>query len=191
MTRRILYLAPIVLLIVGAAVQYSGSRRSQPADVAHPAANSRIAAPGRVEPISEEIQVSPEIAGRLIEVRVDEGYKVRKGDTLAVIENSDYRARVAASEAALAQRRADLDRIENGARPQELEQARLAVDSAKTVLDNARSEMEHREMLLGRGRFGCGNLADPASGRGLIQHSCLHDFVSAEVTLPKTKGNRR
>ena len=36
MTRRILYLAPIVLLIAGAAVQYSGSRRSHPADVAHP-----------------------------------------------------------------------------------------------------------------------------------------------------------
>ena len=151
MTRRILYLAPVVLLIAGAAVQYSGSRRSHPADLAHPAANSRIAAPGRVEPISEEIQVSPEIAGRLTSMLVDEGNKVRKGDTLAVIENSDYRARVAAAEAALAQRRADLDRIENGARPQELEQARLTVDSAKTVMDNARSEMEHRKTLVARG----------------------------------------
>jgi ABC exporter DevB family membrane fusion protein len=151
MTRRILYLAPIVLLIAGAAVQYSGSRRSQPSDAPHPAANSRIAAPGRVEPISEEIQVSPETAGRLIEMRVDEGNKVRKGDVLAVIENSDYRARVAAAEASRAQRRADLDRLENGARPQELEQAVLAVNSAKTVMDNARSEMEHRRTLVARG----------------------------------------
>lgn len=50
-----------------------------------------ISAPGRVEAISEEI-------------------RVRKGQVLAQIENQDYIDRVAAAEATLAQRQAELQR---------------------------------------------------------------------------------
>ena len=77
-----------------------------------------IAAPGRVEAVSEEIRVSSELSGRLHSVPVEEGDRVRKGQVLAQIENEDYIARVAAAEATLAERQAELLRTVNGARSQ-------------------------------------------------------------------------
>src|SRR6516164_9399015 len=71
-----------------------------------PSAISRdglIAAPGRVEAVSEEIRVSSELSGRLKSVSVEEGDRVRRGQVLAELENADYKARVAASEADLQQ----------------------------------------------------------------------------------------
>src|SRR5215467_1892307 len=53
-----------------------------------------IAAPGRVEAVSEEVRVSSELSGRLKTVNVEEGDRVQRGQVLAEIENDDYRARV-------------------------------------------------------------------------------------------------
>src|SRR6516165_8392558 len=78
-----------------------------------------IAAPGRVEAVSEEVRVSSELSGRLKNVSVEEGDRVHKGQVLAQIENEDYIARVSAAEAAFAQRQAEKLRIVNGARIQE------------------------------------------------------------------------
>src|SRR5262249_4837155 len=134
-----------------AVVFFSDAPRSRAAATPQPAHAARIAAPGRVEPVSEEILISPEISGRLAQVFVDEGARVRKGDTLAIIENAEYRARVASAEAAVQQRQAELERLMNGARPQELEQAHIAVAATQTVVENARAEMERRKTLLARG----------------------------------------
>jgi ABC exporter DevB family membrane fusion protein len=150
MKRRIVYLIPVFLLIIGAVVFFSDAPHSRVAATPQPA-RARIAAPGRVEPVSEEILISPEISGRLAQVLFDEGARVRTGDTLAIIENSEYRARVGSAEAAVQQRQAELERLMNGARPQELEQAHIAVAAAQTVLENARAEMERRKTLLARG----------------------------------------
>ena len=106
-----------------------------------------IAAPGRVEAVSEEIRVSSELSGRLKFVAVEEGNRVRKGQVLAQIENSDYVARVAEAEAALAQREAELTRMVNGARTQERRASQAGVKAAEAVLENARREAERRRTL--------------------------------------------
>jgi HlyD family secretion protein len=95
-----------------------------------------IAAPGRVEAISEELRVSSELSGRLHRVLVEEGDRVRKGQVLAQIENEDYIARVANAQAALAERKADLQRTINGARSQE----RRAAQEFSLVDADAREE---------------------------------------------------
>jgi len=109
-----------------------------------------IAAPGRVEGISEEIRVSSELSGRLKTVNVEEGDRVQRGQVLAELENEEYKARVAAGEAELGQREADLRRTINGAREQERREAEAAVQSAKAVLDNSKSEAERRRGLADR-----------------------------------------
>ena len=106
-----------------------------------------IAAPGRVEAVSEEIRVSSELSGRLMSVPVEEGDRVQKGQVLAQLENKDYIARVAESEALLAGRRAELDRTINGARSQERQAAKASLAAAQAVLENARREAERRRML--------------------------------------------
>lgn len=109
-----------------------------------------IAAPGRIEAASEEIRVSSELSGRLHRVPVEEGDRVRRGQVLAEIENEDYIARVAAAEAALSERQAELSRTINGARSQERRAAEATLAAAKAVLENARREAERRRHLAER-----------------------------------------
>jgi HlyD family secretion protein len=109
--------------------------------------NMLIAAPGRVEPVSEEINVSAEISGRLRAVLVDEGSQVKRGQLIALLENGDYRARVASAEALVTQKEAELLRIVNGARNQERREALAAVKEAEAVMAQARAEAERRQSL--------------------------------------------
>src|SRR2546426_3683231 len=53
-----------------------------------------VAGPGRVEPLSENIQIGSELSGKIKSVNVEEGDTVRKGQVLAVLQNEDYRAEV-------------------------------------------------------------------------------------------------
>ena len=109
-----------------------------------------IAAPGRVEAVSEEIRVSSELGGRLKQVRVEEGDRVRKGQVLAEMENDDWKAKVAAARAELAQREAELRKTVNGARAEERREAEAAVRAATAVLENAKNEAERRRNLVAR-----------------------------------------
>src|SRR5262249_40253543 len=109
-----------------------------------------IAAPGRVEAISEEVRVSSELSGRLKSVNVEEGDRVKRGQILAELENADYRARVESAEAELAQREAELRRTVNGSRAEERREAEAAKHAAKAVLDSAKSEAERRRGLAER-----------------------------------------
>jgi len=109
-----------------------------------------IAAPGRVEAISEEVRVSSELSGRLKSVSVEEGDRVKRGQILAELENADYRARVESAEAELVQREAELRRTVNGSRTEERREAEAAKHAAKAVLENAKNEAERRRGLAER-----------------------------------------
>jgi ABC exporter DevB family membrane fusion protein len=113
--------------------------------------NGIISAAGRVEPISEDIRVGAEIAGKLREVRVDEGDHVRRGQILAVLNNDEYAARIASERAEVAIREAELRRIVNGSRTQERGEAFASVREAEAVMNNARAELERRSSLFQSG----------------------------------------
>jgi len=149
---RIALLAAGALILFSTAILLRGRSQSVSASATKPSpANSGlIAAPGRVEAISEEIRVSSELSGRLKKVYVEEGDRVQRGQVMAEIENNDYRARVAAAEAELAQREAELRRTVNGARTQERREAEASMQAAHAVLDNSKSEAERRRGLADR-----------------------------------------
>ncbi len=79
------------------------------------------------------------VSGKVIKVGPREGDYVRKGQVLAVIDPTDYdfSVQAAAAQAALAQ--AALLKVENPARPEQLEQARIAYE---------RAEDEYRRMKM-------------------------------------------
>lgn len=106
-----------------------------------------VAAAGRVEPASEEVDVGAEIGGRLAYVAVEEGDRVRRGDVIATFEDADYRAAVAEAQARVAQEEARLRRTVNGARPMERQAAEAAVRETEAVVASARSEFERRQRL--------------------------------------------
>jgi ABC exporter DevB family membrane fusion protein len=150
MKRSTYILSAAVMVVLLSTVLFVRSREHAVKAAPSPTVFSRdglVAAPGRVEAVSEEIRVSSELGGRLRSVPVEEGDRVRKGQVLGQIENEDYMARVAQAEAMLEQRRAEQERTINGARFQERQAARANLEAAKAVLDNARREAERRRML--------------------------------------------
>src|SRR5258708_15620198 len=66
-----------------------------------------LTASGYVVPRRKAV-VSAKIQGRLSELRVEEGSRVKEGDVLARLENADYAAQVRSAEAAVLRAQADL-----------------------------------------------------------------------------------
>src|SRR5689334_7777487 len=108
MLRKIIY-SLALLAIAGSAAFYFINGRDRASLSVSTAANppemktstSMIAAPGRVEAVSEEIKVGAEITGKLSAVLVEEGQRVQKGQMVATLENNEYRAQIASAEARL------------------------------------------------------------------------------------------
>jgi HlyD family secretion protein len=91
--------AAFMTLLRGAspAATYTVSASEASSASGEPTASSGtvIAAPGRVEPASEEIDVGIELSGRLREVSIKEGDRVTRGQIIARIESDDFAARLA------------------------------------------------------------------------------------------------
>lgn len=152
---KIKYLGGMAAIVLLAAFGYLLQGRAHTAVASAPAARSAneglIAAPGRVEAVSEEIRVSSELSGRLKSVNVEEGDRVKRGQVLAELENADYRARVGSAEAEMQLREAELRRTVNGSRAEERREAEAAKQAGRAILENAKSEAERRRGLAARG----------------------------------------
>jgi HlyD family secretion protein len=158
MKRHTLYLlaaGTILGILTGILVSRHGKAVETPpaqaARLAIPATGGWVAGPGTVEPVSESIKVGSEITGKLQSVLVDQGATVKKGQVLAILVNDDYHAAVLAARATLADRQANLEKIINGARRQERDEAQAAVRETETNANNAAAEMARRQRLYEKG----------------------------------------
>ncbi|EAX49020.1 secretion protein HlyD family protein [Thermosinus carboxydivorans Nor1] len=93
------------------------------------------------------VNVSAKISGKVVELLVKEGDQVKAGQIIARIDNREILAQKAQAEAALAAAKARYEEVVAGARPQEIEQARAALDQARANLDNAQKNYERMEKL--------------------------------------------
>lgn len=116
-----------------------------------PQEGSWVAAAGRVEPVSEEMRLGFDIPGKILEVYVEEGDTVRKGQPVARLVDADIQARLAQAKANEAALKAALDKVVAGARPMERTEAAAALREAQSVLSNARREHERRVQLVASG----------------------------------------
>ena len=110
-----------------------------------------VAGPGRVEPLSENIQIGSELSGKIKSVNVEEGDTVRQGQVLAALQNDDYHAEVLSAQAQVLEKEATLRKVVNGARTQERSEALSTVRAAEAVMNNARAEMDRRQKLFDAG----------------------------------------
>ena len=120
-----------------------------------------IAAPGVVEAVSEEIEVGAEMPGKLKSVLVEEGERVVKNQTIAILENADFEALVwqaktnietlrrqqETARARLAEVEADKLRLVNGARPQERREVFAGYEQTVAVVEQAKREVARRAKL--------------------------------------------
>lgn len=100
--------------------------------------DAHIAARGRVEgATSQEIKLASRVVGRLQQVPVNDGDPIHKGQVIAVLENNDLQAQVEQARASVLHAQAALERLRNGARPEERAAAHAAMNEAQAAADNA------------------------------------------------------
>lgn len=158
MRNRMIIFAAGILAVGGTALALvAHEKASRSVALAHaPAAfanvnSNLVAAPGRVEPVTEDIRLGSELNGKLKQVLVEEGDHVRKGQLLAVLVNDDYRAGVESYTAQVASKEADLRKTVNGARNEQRREAEASVKQAEAVLENSRADMERHQKLYQKG----------------------------------------
>ena len=104
-------------------------------------ANTVIMAEGRLVPW-RSADLAFLTGGRVTEVAVKEGDVVEKGTVLIVLDDAQQRAGVAGATAALDAAKAELARLEAGARPEEVASYEAAVAVAQATASVARGQVE-------------------------------------------------
>jgi membrane fusion protein (multidrug efflux system) len=84
--------------------------------------------------------ITPRVGGYVVQVLVDDNQQVQAGDTLLVLDPTDYEVAVASAEAALAEAEATLKSLEQGV-PLELSQTQQRVRGAKAELASLRNNL--------------------------------------------------
>lgn len=113
----------ILLLIIGSIIS---SKREQPIPVTTEKATRRtiveaVSATGKIQP-ETEVKISPEVAGEIIELPVEDGKEVKKGELLLKIRPDSYKAL--------------------------FEQQQAAISTAQSVSGQQKASMEKAEMDL-------------------------------------------
>jgi HlyD family secretion protein len=98
-----------------------------------------------------EVKMAFRVPGRIATLSVEEGERVAEGDLLAVLDAAPVEDRVAQAEADIAQAQANLARLENGNRVQDITAARARVDAAAARLAQAQDNLTRREPLVAAG----------------------------------------
>lgn len=148
MILRILFILITGTAIVGAAMVID--QRSQlvepPAEQAAPTV-THISAPGIVEGATENIELRPEAAGSVTELFVSIGDWAAPGQPLVRLDDRRERWQRSAAEAELALAKARLERLLNGARESEREEARALAEAARVRLRQAETTLARIEGL--------------------------------------------
>ncbi len=106
-----------------------------------------VISPGIVEPWGSQVELSPQEPGWIARIVVKEGDVVEPGQLLAVLEGAAQRHSVELAKADLAEVLAILARIETGATPEELREAKADHDAAAARRDFARSAAARTTLL--------------------------------------------
>jgi len=98
-----------------------------------------------------EVSLSFQVPGRIDSLMVDEGDSVKAGQIVATLETGYFEDAVREATAAVESAKADLARLKNGSRPEEIEQARAATVERRVALDNARADYNRFSQLSNTG----------------------------------------
>lgn len=99
-----------------------------------------------VEPLRMSI-VGSAVEGRVMELAVDEGDRVTKGQMLAQLRTRTIEAELAAARSELALRAAELAEMENGSRPEEIAQAKAAMLADQARMEYAKKDLARIQRL--------------------------------------------
>jgi HlyD family secretion protein len=202
----------VVLLIVGAIIN---SKREKPIPVTTEEAVRKtiiqtVSATGKVQP-ETEVKISPEVAGEIIELPVQDGMSIKKGDLLVKIKPDSYKAQVEQQEAAISSAKAtnlqqkatmlktdqDFKRAEDmfakkTISVQEYNAAQAANDVAKNTFESSLHEIERAQAgsSQARDQLSKTTIYSPTDGRVTILNSKLGERVVATNQFAGTEVMR-
>lgn len=141
---------------------------------------------GYIVPISL-IQVSPKISGTVMNLYIEEGNPVRKGDTLAKLEVVEYKSDFDRTKAAVDAAKARLDELLRF-RPEEILQAKADWDDAVAQMDQANAKYARARRLKE------GNAITPedleAAKSGFVSTESRAKRLELTYAMMKDKGPR-
>jgi HlyD family secretion protein len=95
-----------------------------------------------------EVDLGFRVGGRIADIPVEEGARVKKGDLLAQLDRASIDSSVAQAEAQVAQARAELSKLERGSRAQDIAQAQARVVAAEAAAGDAQRDYARRQPLV-------------------------------------------
>jgi multidrug resistance efflux pump len=110
--------------------------RTDPAPTSAPApavGDVALESKGYIVP-AHQILVSPKVSGMIVQLNIEEGRRVAKGDVLAILESTDYEADLSRAKASVQLVREQLRELQNGNRPEEISQSEAELRQAEAEL---------------------------------------------------------
>ena len=111
-----------------------------------PAGEIALESKGYIIP-EQQILVSPQVSGRVIELNFEAGQRVEQGFVLAVLDNTEYQAEYERVKAQLESSQESLAELREGSRPDEIKQAKADLAEAQTNLDQAEKDYQRAKEL--------------------------------------------
>src|ERR1700758_5227898 len=155
-----------------------------------------VSATGKVQP-ETEVKISPEVAGEIIELPVEDGKAVKKGDLLVRIKPDSYKALVEQQEAAISsakatnlQQKAKMSKTEHDFKraedlfskklisEQEYNAAEAAYDVAKNTYESSLHEIERAQ-------------AGSSQARDQLSKTTVYSPIDGTVTILNSKLGER
>jgi multidrug resistance efflux pump len=96
---------------------------------------------------AHQILVSPQVSGRIEKLIIEEGRRVQKGDVLAVLESTDYKADHERAQAMLRVSQERLKELTRGNRPEEIEQCRYELKETEEQAKQLKLDVERNLKL--------------------------------------------
>jgi HlyD family secretion protein len=199
--RRQIIWGVVGFLILWLVVSVALSKREKPIPVTTEKAVRKtilqtVSATGKVQP-ETEVKISPEVAGEIIELPVEDGMKIKKGDLLVKIKPDSYKALLEQQEAAISSAKAtnlqqkatmlktaqDLKRAEDMYAKktisiQEYNAAQAAADVSKNTYESSLHEIERAE-------------AGSSQARDQLSKTTVYSPIDGTVTILNSKLGER
>ena len=98
-----------------------------------------------------KINLNSKVTGRVKWIGVEKGDKVKEGQVLVRLEDDEFRAQYEQAQGAADNARAYLQELQNGSRPEEIQQAQHNLDEARATLVDDKATLDRTRNLVAQG----------------------------------------
>jgi HlyD family secretion protein len=139
----------------------------------------------------QQILVSPQVSGRVIELNFEAGQRVTAGDVLAVLDTSEYKAEYQRALAEVEVARERMIEAREGSRPDEIRQAQAELEESKTQLAQAVRVLKRRQELFDQKILTACELEDAQSQLDALQNRVDRLTAATQLMIEGPRSERK